>query len=93
LPLAVARAVLADPDKALKMESWHTCDTTHCLAGWAIHLSGAAGYALQAATSPSVAGLMLAPSLAPYFYGSNATAIQVCRDIVAEAEVEAAPTD
>jgi hypothetical protein len=40
-----------------------------------------------------VAGLMLAPSLAPYFYGSNATAIQVCRDIVAEAEVEAAPTD
>ena len=94
LPLAVARMVLADPDKALKMESWHTCDTTHCLAGWAIHLSGPAGYFLEAATSPSVAGLLLAPSLAPYFYVGNDEALEVCRGIVAAAEAaEAVPTN
>ena len=29
---AVAQAALATPD-ALDMGSWHTCDTTHCIAG------------------------------------------------------------
>jgi hypothetical protein len=31
----------------LNMGAWHTCETTHCRAGWAIHLAGPAGYALQ----------------------------------------------
>jgi hypothetical protein len=29
------------------MGTWHTCGTTHCRAGWAIHLAGEAGYALE----------------------------------------------
>ena len=29
------------------MSSWHTCDTTHCRAGWVVHLAGAAGYELE----------------------------------------------
>ncbi len=33
--------------KSLKMGNWHTCDTTHCRAGWVVHLAGEAGYALQ----------------------------------------------
>jgi hypothetical protein len=32
---------------ALNMEHWHTCDTTHCRAGWVVHLAGEAGYALE----------------------------------------------
>jgi hypothetical protein len=73
LPRRVAEAALTPPE-ALDMGRWHTCETTHCLAGWAIHLSGPAGYALEAATSPSVAGAMLMPSAAHLFYTDNATA-------------------
>ena len=70
LPRRVAEAALKSDD-GLKMSAWHTCETTHCLAGWAVHLSGPAGYALEKATSPSVAGAMLMPSAAHLFYASN----------------------
>ena len=30
----------------LDMSAWHTCDTTHCRAGWVVHLAGEAGKAL-----------------------------------------------
>ena len=26
------------------MGSWHSCETTHCRAGWVIHLAGEEGY-------------------------------------------------
>ena len=29
------------------MGDWHTCDTTHCRAGWVVHLAGKAGYELE----------------------------------------------
>ena len=29
------------------MNKWHTCGTTHCRAGWVVHLAGDAGYALE----------------------------------------------
>jgi len=29
------------------MIRWHTCNTTHCRAGWVVHLAGEAGYALE----------------------------------------------
>ena len=32
---------------ALNMGTWHTCGTTHCRAGWVVHLAGEAGYALE----------------------------------------------
>lgn len=41
------------------MSFWHTCDTTHCLAGWAIHLAGTDGYMLENLTNPSFAGKMI----------------------------------
>lgn len=31
----------------LDMSAWHTCETTHCRAGWAITLAGAAGARLE----------------------------------------------
>ena len=34
-------------DGALNMEDWHTCDTTHCRAGWVVHLAGKEGYELE----------------------------------------------
>jgi uncharacterized protein YjbI with pentapeptide repeats len=32
---------------ALDMQVWHTCETTHCRAGWAVTLACAAGAALE----------------------------------------------
>jgi hypothetical protein len=43
----------------LDMGSWHGCETTHCRAGWAIHLAGADGYALEDLYGPSVAGALI----------------------------------
>ncbi len=33
------------------MKDWHTCETTHCRAGWIVHLAGERGKALEEATS------------------------------------------
>ncbi len=32
---------------ALEMGDWHTCDTTHCRAGWVVALAGEEGKALE----------------------------------------------
>jgi len=37
----------ASTDGALDMGSVHQCQTTHCRAGWVVHLAGEAGYALE----------------------------------------------
>ena len=29
------------------MDGWHTCDTTHCRAGWVVTLAGKEGLALE----------------------------------------------
>jgi hypothetical protein len=44
---------------SLKMSAWHTCETTHCRAGWAIHLAGEAGYELEKKTSPVFAAMQI----------------------------------
>ncbi len=44
---------------SLKMNRWHSCETTHCRAGWAIHLAGEAGYTLERATTPYLAGRLI----------------------------------
>ena len=70
---AVARAALqAD---ALHMGAWHTCDTTHCIAGWAVHLAGDEGKALEAKHGTHLAGLsLLGPEAAEHFYEDNEAA-------------------
>lgn len=70
--------------EALNMGSWHTCETTHCLAGWAVHHSGSAGYALERVTSPSVAGALLIPSASHMFYASADEAREWCRQKLQE---------
>lgn len=34
-------------ENSLDMDSWHTCETTHCRAGWVTTLAGAEGKALE----------------------------------------------
>ena len=67
---AVARSALQA--KALNMGTWHTCETTHCIAGWAVHLAGDEGKALEAKHGPYLAGLsLLGHEAAAHFYDSN----------------------
>ena len=49
----------ASKPKAFDMSSWHTCETTHCRAGWVIHLAEQAGYDLEKATSPVFAAMQI----------------------------------
>ncbi len=51
LLLEVAKAATASPD-ALDMGRWH-CGTSHCIAGWAVHLA-AGGYELEAEMAKKV---------------------------------------
>jgi len=41
------------------MGNWHTCDTTHCWAGWIVHLAGSEGYKLAETTSNEFAAMMI----------------------------------
>jgi predicted metal-dependent hydrolase len=43
-------AAVSQPS-ALDMGRWHFCETTHCRAGWVVHLAGEAGYELERRTS------------------------------------------
>jgi hypothetical protein len=71
---------------SLNMGRWHgedkapACKTTHCRAGWAIHLAGEFGRAMEWALGAPVAGALLYarayPDLPiPNFYATNEDAI------------------
>jgi hypothetical protein len=66
----------------LDMSAVHTCGTTHCRAGWAIHLAGDAGYKLEEHFGWHIAAIKIfnASSVIPVglskFYGSNLVAYE-----------------
>ena len=41
------------------MSDWHTCDTTHCRAGWVTHLAGKEGKELEDEFTTSMAAIMI----------------------------------
>jgi uncharacterized protein YjbI with pentapeptide repeats len=43
----------------LDMQDWHKCETTHCRAGWAIHLAGEAGTKLEQQFGAANAGALI----------------------------------
>jgi hypothetical protein len=70
---------ISQPGAALAMGDWHTCETTHCRAGWAIHLAGKAGYELEAKLGdPALAGRAIyraSTGRSPHFYATNERAL------------------
>ena len=44
---------------ALDMGSWHSCETTHCRAGWAIVKAGESGKVLESVYGPNVAAALI----------------------------------
>jgi hypothetical protein len=66
----------------LEMSAWHTCETTHCRAGWAIHLAGEQGRRLEERHGPAVAGAMIyraSTGRVPHFHASNERALEDIR--------------
>jgi len=69
----------------LDMSSWHGphdqwCGTTHCRAGWAVHLAGEKGKSLQDRVGAQMAGTLIyhasRPGIpAPYFFASDDDAL------------------
>ena len=67
--------------EAFDMSTWHTCETTHCRAGWVVTLAGEKGKALEEQTSTEFAAMMIYKEsstilVAPVrFYEDNETAL------------------
>ena len=78
-------------ENALNMETWHTCDTTHCRAGWVVQLAGETGRKLGKVVGTAHAAQLIYKdsSIIPVspvrFYENNETAM---KDIVRCAELE-----
>ena len=77
---------------ALKMSDWHTCDTTHCRAGWVVVLAGEKGKKLEEKTSTLFAAMEIYHKSSPdipvsptQFFKSNERATE---DIIRCAELE-----
>ena len=78
------------PD-ALAMDSWHSCETTHCRAGWVVHLAGEAGYKLERQTSPQFAAQQIYKAsgyeISPVrFFDSNEAALEDMRTLAQKKE-------
>jgi hypothetical protein len=98
-PADVARARLIEVAKAalqpgaLEMKCWYSesggCGTTHCVAGWAVHLAGAEGYALEADVSQPAAGnILLGAEASGLFYLSNDKARSALHKVLRDAGEE-----
>jgi uncharacterized protein YjbI with pentapeptide repeats len=73
----------------LNMGAWHTCETTHCRAGWAVHLAGAAGKALEERVGTQMAGAMIYRASrpgkpAPWFFDTDENALADIRKCASE---------
>ena len=64
---AVYRAATQTTD-ALKMDAWHTCETSHCRAGWITTLAGEAGARLEAEIGTPVAALAIYAASDPTYF-------------------------
>jgi hypothetical protein len=64
---------------SLDMSQWHSCETTHCRAGWAVHLAGKDGYELERKLgSTAAAGALIyhrSTGRVPDFYASDEDAL------------------
>jgi hypothetical protein len=47
------------------MRTWHTCETTHCRAGWVVTLAGDDGKKLESFYNTELAAMMIYDASAP----------------------------
>jgi hypothetical protein len=83
----------ASSPKALDMKTWHTCEKTHCWAGWVVTLAGEAGKRLESFFDTPLAAMKILDASSPLrvspvrFFEDNADALRHMKDM---AEKEAA---
>ncbi len=77
------------------MGTWHTCETTHCRAGWVVTLAGEAGKKLEEFNNTELAANLIYRESSPHkvscarFYDSNEEAMaDIRRMAVLEAGAE-----
>jgi hypothetical protein len=58
LDTKILNAVISG-DGSLDMRRWHSCETAHCRAGWAIHFLGEEGHALEEKHGSEAAGALI----------------------------------
>ena len=91
----VLEAIQTNGNK-LNMDEWHTCETTHCRAGWVVTLAGKEGRELEEETSCAFAAMQIYRKSSEIhvpptrFYEPNQKAMA---DIVRCAELEKASKD
>ncbi len=54
---------------SLEMENWHTCETTHCIAGWVTTLAGDAGRVAENLLGTNAAAALIINQSCPYLEG------------------------
>ena len=57
----------ASQPKALAMDTWHTCEKTHCRAGWVVTLAGEKGRALEKRFDTLLAAMKIYDASDPNF--------------------------
>jgi hypothetical protein len=77
------------------MQTWHTCETTHCRGGWVVTLAGEAGKDLERKFNTELAAMLIyresgSPINPARFYDSNTDAMA---DMKRLAEEEAAKAE
>ena len=81
----VVYAAASQPE-SLDMENWHTCDNTHCRAGWIVHLAGDKGRELEQFFDTSLAAMLIynestGRSISPVrFFESNEVALKSMKE-------------
>jgi len=78
----------ASAPQALDMGTWHTCETTHCRAGWVVKLAGPDGKALENRFNNELAAMMIYSASDPEykinpcrFYDTNEAALEDMRKL------------
>ena len=75
------------------MRTWHTCEKTHCRAGWTVTLAGAEGKELERRFNTELAALMIYDASCPdfkinpaRFYDDNDAALADMKKLASHAE-------
>ncbi len=79
----ILEIVKVEPNR-LKMDQWHTCETTHCVWGWAVVLNGESGRDLEKRYGTISAGALLFPEFSDHVLDSDEAAIEKLKELAGE---------
>jgi hypothetical protein len=86
----------ASRPESLRMETWHTCEKTHCRGGWVVTLAGQEGRALEQFYNSELAAMLIYDASDPAFkinparfYDDNEAALADMKRLAEAEKVEA----